>query len=689
MLHRSITFIHATFLVFAVVLAFLTLRSADEFSVTDQSAYLWIRDSEGSASSAEVVAAVEELAREHRVNVGLDTPDLRDPGGKRHLYLAVGAPGSRSASWLDEGYPSFGRDVRTEVHPFEERANADPRGFYQVFGPQESIHALRDTLAELGLRGTVHEDPPGWFDRIAEDIFLACFTIVILCGVIAVGSGVLLNARSYGVLRLHGWSMRRILARDLAQLGRFWLPAFALTAAGTLAFLGFYNGFAQFRSFLDASLFFLGVFILVGLVTHTAALALVHRSGILQSLKGRVPSRLATVGAYAVRVPTMVLVLGVAGSVLSSAQAIEEQRDSRDAYEEIGNASHVLFSGSIGEQETMEAEAGAWLRRADADGEFVLAAREPAERFTPRESDRPDFPVLIVNDTYLEEQPVVSPSGQRYEAAAHGSNRVRLLIPESRREHEDDLVAGIPRWTDLQTRDSPDLNVDVEPLPTRSEQSVFTYGADTPSRTTGERPFLEDPVVVAVPNGSDVLHDVTYFSYATRESVIFNDPRDVLDATADPPMSAYVNGLRPAARDAAEEYQELVRDFRLEAFNLAAGTAVLLITGAALCIIHSRKNAQTIFARHISGWRFAATHRSLLAIEALLAVTFVGWVAWDTVTTRNELRDPATPPPPPGEQTTGAEPFLALGITALGLGLVVAVLTAFHRRVIREGASEG
>ena len=90
-------------------------------------------------------------------------------------------------------------------------------------------------------------------------------------------------------------------------------------------------------------------------------------------------------------------------------------------------------------------------------------------------------------------------------------------------------------------------------------------------------------------------------------------------------------------------------------------------------IVHVRTRAQEIFARHISGWTFAATHRCLLLVEGGLAVAFLGWATWDT------LRKPAMASDamyggPGGMGPSGAEPFYALGIVLVSMVITITAL---------------
>ncbi|MFV2198678.1 hypothetical protein [Nocardiopsis sp. LOL_012] len=515
-----------------------------------------------------------------------------------------------------------------------------------------------------------------------------------LCGITVTGSGVLLNARNYGVLRLQGYPYTRILARDLAQIGRFHLLAGGCTVVGITAALLLYNGLAQFVLFARIAGWLLALFLGTALLTHAFALALLQATSLLDALKGRIPARPATASAYAVRVPALVLVLVSVSLVVHSAQNLREHREEFDVYSEAGQASRITLSGSVDFAEvgeSMDPLVGGWLRQADEEGQIILSVRQQSAVMAPPGEPAPGADLLVVNDTYLEHQEILSPDGERYGP----SDTVRVLLPESLAEWEETVARsageraaswngyGRPAGSDPQ-------RFDTEVLPTADGQEVFTYGSDGPVGRP-RVPFLDDPVIFVLPDGA-VLSDKLYVAFATQAGIVFPDPEEVEESIATPPFSTYINGLQMVVTSLADDYAEQVRHLRLQSFNLAAATGVLVMTAVAVCLVHVRTRAQTIFAKHISGWRFTAIHRRLLVAEGALALAFLGWAALRAFRVLIRVDGPPTPgtlaPTPEQAAVAALEPLLAIAIAGGGLLLIAAILLYFHRRIVREGAAQ-
>lgn len=195
-----------------------------------------------------------------------------------------------------------------------------------------------------------------------------------------------------------------------------------------------------------------------------------------------------------------------------------------------------------------------------------------------------------------------------------------------------------------------------------------------------------------VPNGSAYLTDNAYTSFATQGGVVFPDPSDIQKGIDTKKLQTYVIAIRPVGQNAALQMRDSVNDLRMQLFNLGIAVTVLIITGIGVCIVYSRKNAQAIFVKHISGWRFVANHRSVLAVEGILALLLVAWVPFQVWQQNQELEQYTAlgiPAPSQPAQITALDLGLTCGLVALEAGAVLLALAVFHRRIVKEGATEG
>ncbi|MFE6282588.1 bacteriocin-associated integral membrane family protein [Streptomyces sp. NPDC057877] len=695
MLHRSTKFVHAAVLAFSAVLSFLFLRDLDERWVMGHTAVVWVTDSTGATSGAQVTHLLAEFATTHKATVARETPDLKEPYSRRHLYLARGGPHS---DWLHDGYPAFDRDYRTDVHPVADLGNRDPRGYYYVFGPERAVDELVGTFTGLGFEATAYH--PYSLEQLtpaySDSSLLRSFFVVVLAVVTMTGAGVMLSAKSYGVQRLHGRSFGQILLRDLRQLGAFWAAAFAAVTAAALLVLGLYNGLAWFGTF---ALVALGVALVLGLVSvavHAVMLQLTGQTALLRALKGELPARTAALSTYLVRVPALLLAVSITGDVVLAGQNIASREESIQTYREIGDTTAIALNGSAASQsafEILDEKVGGWLREADRDGEIIVAGHRRF-RHSGGLDDLPDRDLLIVNESYLAAQPVRDASGRRVPATTSDDTRVRLLVPAGLTSYSDRLATLVPAL--LNPGEPQKIPAGrVVPLTTRDGQRLFTYNPrgrlQAATNPDADESFVTDPVVIVYPDGAPYLSDRGYIAYASQQSLVFKDPDDVTAGIEEHELETYVTGMSPVGQNAALRLRDLVADFRLQLFNLGVAVLVLLITGVGACIVHSRKNAQAVFARYISGWRFAATHRPLLVVEGVLAVLLAVWVPFQVWWRNRELaeyRTTGVKPPAEPVQLTGLDLAANTALVVVEVAAVLVGLAVFHRRIVKEGAAE-
>ncbi|MCY9787582.1 hypothetical protein KIK06_27255 [Nocardiopsis sp. EMB25] len=687
--NRILSFAYSACLAFAAVIAFLLATTAEQtIYVLEDSELVWISENDGTHDNAEVAASVQRIADDHGAAIAYVIPDVEEPSTLVHMYLAVSDPDSRYADWLDSGYPSFSRAMTVQTHPIDAFGDVGPNGHYLVLGAPQAEPALREALAEHGLREATGTTVTQLWHYFTGGRLFNLVAVALLGTVTAVGAGVLLGSREYAVRRLQGHSYLRVLRTDLGRVGRLCAIALPIATAATLGFLGVYNGWNQLGFYTPLALVFLGLLIVPCLLVHAGTLGLVHATGILPALKGRLPVRSTTVAIYLVRVPVLALSLVIVSAIALSAQSAREQSAALELYEEYPDTSRPALSSNYGwaDADAVDDALGPWLRRVDADGDMVLAAHQSPLEFVPPDPagvapPAIDLRILLVNDTYLAEQEVLAPSGERYGSG----DEVRVIIPDSAAEHTEQIVASTENW--LSGASESERALDVEVLPAADGQTLFTYGMEGGGRPLF-LPLVYEPVLIALPNGQ-VLSDTSYVTHMSARETIFPAPGVVEEFRAsNPQASRYISMVETLTTSALVAHANTLTTLRTEMFNLVGATAVLVLTAMAACVIHVRTRAQEIFARHISGWSFVATHRRLLAVEGLIALAFVAWAVWDTLSALAAANDPGNPLPRGLMTTTGTEPYYAAAIAVASLAITVTALASFHRRIVLEGASQ-
>lgn len=703
MLSRSVKFAHVVLLVFAALVSFLFLREMEQQMPLEASEHVMVQDdpTRQQVSSAQVTAAVEAVARHQRATLARQTPDLQHPESTRHLYLAVGDPQAASAEWLHSGYPAFGRDVRTVTHPIGESRDLEPRGEYYVFGSRHAGRELAAALEPLGFQA--HVQPLSlstWISESADgphtEVLAWCVLAVLLAAVIAVGAGVVLNGRSYGVLRLHGYGFGRILWRDAVQLVRFWVPTAGVLVACAVGGLALYNGLAGWSLFVVLAGLLLAGLTAAAVAAHVVALALTQRVPLLRALKGDISAPWTLVSVYGVRVAAALLALTVVGSAAEAGQRMGEYQATRVAYADIGPATHMSLKGRVSprERENMQNTIGPWLRERDRAGDLVLTVNQNRlGDYSMLRGGDAHRNVLVVNNAFLQQQTLRDPAGRPIRGPRPGDRNAQVLLPQSLPGDPAAVADAVTqRFRSGYTpegfsRHARPLHVDTVRM--QADQSVFTYGAGVGNKVE-YRSFVRDPVVVVLGDSPGILDgrrgDSFYTAFASQGYVALTRPEIAQQALRDPQLRKYLYGMSPVAREAAVEYRDVARELRLAVLDAVTALGVLAMTGLAVAVVYTRKGAQRVFVRHINGWTFTKTHRLLIAAESTLAAVLTGATAWDTWSTlRAEQLSPSTMNPLP---LGGWEPVVMLGVTGAGVGITLVGVAVLQRRLVRNRSAE-
>lgn len=687
MAHRSIGFVHAANWVFAAILGFLFTIHWDEQVSLSVTAGITVSEEDSDQSSESLRPAIAAFALEHQITFAEEQRDFEDWQGGRVLYLVDGDPSVAGSDWLTGDFNDFSQSVDTQVRPYAV-LEGDAAGNYAVFGDTEKARELADFLESQGLQADMFEVTT-WSTvlELIDPSMGSALSMMLLVAIAIVGAGVLLGTRAYGVGRLQGLSFGSLLLGDLRRLAKLWVLAGAATLAVALTALAFYNGFVGIGHYIGVVLCLVLVLTAAAVAAHAVMLLLTMQVRVLASVKGELPGRTAAGVAYALRLVTVVIALALVSQAFALGTDLAQRDRVFDDYARLGDTATVTVGlGSIEEEEEMVRVVGSWLRQEDQAGRLLLAGERSLPSPDPALAAQP---VLYVNDLFLEAQSIKLSDGG---TVAPGDATPRVLVPAGLWDRSGEVIEALASdvtWSD------PDMLAVVQPMQTAGGQEVFTYNTtggvgQAHGQLQQDESYATDPVIVVVPAASGLLNDDGYLQFATGRSALFPDPAAVEAALEqDAELARFILSATPVASGVAAEYQDLQREFRLNLFSAFAAALVLVITGIGTVLVHTRQNAQWIFARHVNGWRYTAVHRLLMAFELGVLLVLLAWLPYQVWSQQREIRQMYGEHPPFAAPTLGAPEWTSMGLLGLvAVGGVIAALALTHRRVVRDGASE-
>lgn len=690
---KSLRFVLIANWIFTCFLSFTTVMYWDEDTPLAVRAGIIVREWDQSKPAGELRSEIEQFAIERKITVGRLRDDLEGTRRGRTLYLVDGDPSVAADEWLHGGYKDFTQSLTTQVLPFSEAGDREPTGIYVVFGDYSKAVELVDYFSSQGL--TVSRQFDRWSlnpkDLFLQDEQVNVLGMMMLVAVAVAAAGVLVGARTYGVKRLQGLGYGNLLLDDIRSVVVYWLSAGVLSVGMAMGILAAYNGLANIGFYLLTAFIINCVLVGTAIAAHALVLLLLMRLRVLAAVKGELPGRTASAVAYTLRVVAVIATVLLAQRAIAVGIDVDQRTDALSSYAQLGDTSTIKLGNawSSGDQESIRTVVGAWIRDEDRAGHVVLAGRKYLQDKGALNGQN----LIYVNENFLRDQPIQLADGTEF--TTKGVTRPTLLIPSGLWGQHNDVAESARKSPDLRREN--DITPEFNQVKTAAGQEVFTYASDSvgpmsQGNVDKDQSFATDPIVVFLPSEQGLLKDHSYYAFASQGRVLFPEPQLVSNAVAaDPKLRGFIVSVTPVIDQAATGKRDVLQKFRLALFGALAGMLVLLVTGIGAVLIYTRRNGQWIFARHVSGWRFTATHRVLLIFETGVLAVLVGWLPYQAWTIEGKIAayESRGIPAPFEPMILGIPEWVATGVLAvLTVVGVLTALTGAHRRVVRNGASE-
>ncbi|PZE87091.1 hypothetical protein [Curtobacterium sp. MCBD17_032] len=603
--------------VLAVVLAFLGCEQLSQTGVVGVSTVVTAAVGSGSTSNGAVAASLERVAREHDATIVRTVADRSAPTSRR-TALVTGAPGTRGAEWLRNGYAEFDPSITTAVRPMSALDRYDPAGPYEVVGDEQAARATEHALVAAGFETTSERVPvltrlgiTGGADGSEGLVGALVLGCVVLCLVGTVGT-----PRRTAVRGLHGHGVIAVVLSEVAEVRTTLVVTSALVPVVALV-LWAHNGLAVWSVFAVAAVVCCSALLVPVLTAHVLGTVIASRRSIALTLRGDRPSSALVLVAQAARLPAVV-VLVMAVFDLTSATALARSASAERDLRAAGDTVQLWVTpdprpGS--HTQPYWDRIGRLAGRALDQHRALLSA--PTEVSTG--VGRSTVPALFVDAGYLRRQDLRTAAGNRITGTG---DEITVWTPSGADIDRAALVRALTEW---ELRGASAVQKSSVGGGALAPRPSYTYPGDA---STGS--WLTGAVVVVVPDPSRVFTPDQLGSWLSTGDVVFTSEHAADRAIDESGLRDEFSAVVPVGQVAAEQQRRAGTLVVVDVLTVTSGAVVAVVLAGLAVTAHQRRHGRSVFADAAAGRSFFHMHRLLLTVEsALLSVAAVVTVdAW-------------------------------------------------------------
>lgn len=593
-LRRSLTLLFAPLA--AAIFSFASLWIVETDAPLIANHILWIA-SDISDPAAKTPTTNPELARrledevsQRNLNIAKFLYNPESPASGAELQLLITNPEHRSQRLLEDGYSPFNPGYVVTVKPWNHSEN-DPRAFYCLFGDAHSMEGLEDVLGTPGYKVQQYEtySPREVLERHTGSPLSLAFSASLISASCASLTTTLVGSKKIARLRLAGWSIWRILGRDLRS-GAFPLIAgFSATAGVAGVALYFYNGLASFGIYLAVCAAFTVVFMAAVLACRLIALGLLCWIPVPATLTGKRPVRSLYALLCLLEVSCVVLLLASISSWSEDYGLAASHLRAHGQWQSTPNAAFLPVAGSTwseAEGKPIEDWLAGELRQRNVIISYSDISQQNDDGDAVPESS---YPIVYVNPEYLRHHKIQGVSDRLVIEDVERSKTTQTFVPRgapSKGLTADSLIPGVEL-------DDPKMSA----IDTTGE--VFTHG----DLDNVDREFVENPIVVVVPDQVLIDHPSPLTWWVTRGGVLLEDSGVAADRLRGSAAEHYVAPMSPGLAHQAHALKLTIVNLQATGFAIVVYAVLVAFSCLGFAATYAAARKDQLFRRQLFGWR--------------------------------------------------------------------------------------
>lgn len=353
-------------------------------------------------------------------------------------------------------------------------------------------------------------------------IYMAIFGVLCLCAIFTYIYLIISGYKQFAIQKLMGYDNRRVKRGLQKKLLRTSLIALAFSFLFTVGYLIYYNGLAQFFSFLPVWLLTMLIGFLLAWIVFSLCHLLVRGVHVAQMMKQRKPVRLIAVLTMAGKAAVCFVMIAVGVLLVGHAAELAQQTSELEVWQNFQNYAYPQLNfpmdqeDPVGHTQVCMKCQDYFARTSDKggilfnpDGDIMHPELQKYDLEHGKQIWQPGINTIEVNNTYLQKNVIYDIDGNPVNLTDSNDDRVILLVPEQYRSFDAQIREEYTKNDSIRYA-TEDYMLKLQGLtppehPQRGIEIIYVqdgqkYFTMNPDYGEGDSYYYTDPIVKVVNN---------------------------------------------------------------------------------------------------------------------------------------------------------------------------------------------
>lgn len=638
----------------SLLISFFCFSNYTNFGVYKAPTFFSIKNSIYGDTST-IFDLIKQKTYANKANTYYITSGDENGGSSVNIYAFVGDKNSYDKLFGNGFYPTFDKSTPAHIYSIENLGEHKIEGSY--FTTMSALQ-VQQLCANLNSRGVQTAIGGGSFLTIFfYTLLMNNLYLLFIALVIGIGFSVIFvcikTSKTFAIYRSQGFSKTKIhylfIRKSSAGFAMFSVLGLVLLTA----WIGIYNGFAQFDEFIVLCLsLILFLFCYITLIQILVLHIILHLidNDVYSFLKGMTQNRTISALSIVTQVLIFSIVFASISTVLNNRENIQINTDTLSKYKNVSDYNILQISYPMVKQTSKDgdyigAQTGytqkifSALTEINHDQNIMLILRNKANLgyLSNEQAEEHEFQrnyyhkinSLVVNSVFLSKSPIYDASNQQIKP--YLDNEYHLLVPVNQKENIEHIISASNEYLQsefVQNDKKTNIKITENQIKyTKQNQEIVSYntGLDY-NMGKNDKPTNSqiDPIILVAPNEISKAQGI-YLTAFNASNLIIKKSADVKKIMNANDIGSLYHSFPALNESAISQLAKINQQQNMDYASFAIIFLVLFFLILVQAMVYCLKNKQKIFAMRISGFVISkiilkTTIKKLILLNSLLLV---------------------------------------------------------------------